>query len=153
MKKKEMPLGLRFAVIGRCFRTVMDDRLREHDVTGVQFSILRELRRHEEEGAGELYQRDLENVSHVTHPTMTEIIKRLERKGYIECRKSEGDRRHKCILSTARAKALCSEVSAAEDYAAQRILCGLTEEEISALERLLEKILVNVDMIKGENRE
>ena len=153
MKKNEMPLGLRFAVIARCFKTTMDDRLREHDVTGVQFSILRELQRHEEEGTGELYQRDLENVSHVTHPTMTDIIKRLEKKGYIECRKSENDRRHKCILPTARAKALCSEVSAAEDYAAQRILDGLTEEEFSTLESLLEKILVNVDTIKGENRE
>ena len=153
MQKNQMPLGLRFAVIGRCFKTTMDERLREHDVTGVQFSVLRELRRHEEEGAGELYQRDLENVSHVTHPTMTEIIKRLERKGYIECRKSESDRRHKCILSTERARELCSEVSAAEDYAVQRLFGNLTEEEFSTLERLLEKILVNVETIKGENRE
>lgn len=153
MQKKEMPLGLRFAIIGRCFKTVMDERLREHDVTGVQFSVLRELRRHEQEGAGELYQRDLENVSHVTHPTMTEIIKRLERKGYIECRRSENDRRHKCILSTVRAKALCSEVSAAEDYAVQRLFGNLTAEEFSTLERLLDKILVNVDTIKGETRE
>ena len=153
MKKNEMPLGLRFAVIARCFKTTMDDRLREHDVTGVQFSVLRELRRHEQEGSGELYQRDLENVSHVTHPTMTEIIKRLERKGYIECRRSENDRRHKCILSTERAKTLCSEVSAAEDYAVQRLFGNLTAEEFSTLERLLDKILANVDTIKGETRE
>ena len=152
MKKNEMPLGLRFAVIARCFKTTMDDRLREHDVTGVQFSILRELQRHEEEGTGELYQRDLENVSHVTHPTMTEIIKRLEKKGYIRCQRSESDRRHKCIVLTERARELCSEVNAAEDYAVQR-LCGcLTEEEFSTLESLLEKILSNVDTIKGENR-
>ena len=140
MRKNEMPLGLRFAVISRCFRTVMDDRLRE-------------LRRHEQEGSGELYQRDLENVSHVTHPTMTEIIKRLERKGYIECRRSENDRRHKCILSTERAKTLCSDVSAAEDYAVQRLFGNLTAEEFSTLERLLDKILANVDTIKGETRE
>ena len=151
--EKEMPIGLRFSLLHRSFKKQLDEQLKEKELTGVQFGVLGQLGRLERSGQGEVYQKDLELATHVTHPTMTEIIKRLERKGYIECRKSEGDRRHKCILSTARAKALCSEVSAAEDYAAQRILDGLTEEEIAALERLLEKILVNVDMIKGENRE
>ena len=80
--KSDMPIGLRFSLLHRAFLRQMDQRLLEKDLTGVQFGVLAALIRLEERGEAELSQRDLENASRVTHPTMTEIIKRLEKRAF-----------------------------------------------------------------------
>ena len=90
--KSDMPIGLRFSLLHRAFIRQMDQRLLEKDLTGVQFGVLAALIRLEERGEAELSQRDLENASRVTHPTMTEIIKRLEKKGFLLCRPGQLDR-------------------------------------------------------------
>ena len=79
--EKEMPLGLRFSILHRLFRKELDERLRESGLTGVQFGVLGQLRRLEDSGAEEVNQRDLENATRRGHPTMTEIVKRLEKQG------------------------------------------------------------------------
>ena len=109
--KYDLPYGMRFSILGRTFKRQLDQRLLEKDLTGVQLGVLKELERLEASGAAEVNQRDLENASHVTHPTMTEILKRLERKGFIRCCQSSHDRRHKCIFSTEKARQLQQEMS------------------------------------------
>ena len=74
MPEKELPMGLRFSLLHRAFRKKMDERLSEKELTGVQFGVLSALLRMEQVKTGEISQRDLEEVSHVTHPTMTEIL-------------------------------------------------------------------------------
>ena len=139
-----MPPGMRIAVIHRFFRQQLDQRLREQDLTGVQFGVLGALGRLESSGAAEVNQRDLERASHVTHPTMTEIIKRLERKGFISCRQSEADRRNKSISSTQRAKALKQEMAQVDD-SVFRLLCrGLDEGQVADFMRLTDVMLDNV---------
>ena len=75
--EKEMPIGLRFSLLHRSFKKQLDEQLKEKELTGVQFGVLGQLGRLERSGQGEVYQKDLELATHVTHPTMTEIIKRL----------------------------------------------------------------------------
>lgn len=149
--EEQLPVGLRFSILGRYFKRVMDERLKELELTGVQFGVLSALHRLESEG-GEIYQCDLEHCTHVTHPTMTEIIKRLEKKGYISCTKSESDRRHKCITSTERTKELCCQVNAAEIYAEQNLLGVLSEEEMEQLMSITDKLVRNVCCMKGEDK-
>lgn len=152
MMEEQLPLGLRFSILGRCFKRILDEHLKEMELTGVQFGVLMALHRLEDRGADEIYQRDLEHCSHVTHPTMTEIIKRLEKKGYISCTRSESDRRHKCIAMTERAKELCCQVNAAEMYAEQQ-LCGvLSEEEKMQLMQITDKLMRNACSMKGEDK-
>ena len=124
--KYDLPYGMRFSILGRTFKRQLDQRLLEKDLTGVQLGVLKELERLEAAGAAEVNQRDLENASHVTHPTMTEILKRLERKGFIRCCQSSHDRRHKCIFSTEKARQLQQEMS----YMDSAIL-GLMEKLIA----------------------
>ena len=80
MDQSNMPMGVKFAVIHRAFRREMDALLREKDVTGAQFGALRALDYLERERGGEISQHDLEEISRSTHPTMTEILKKLEKK-------------------------------------------------------------------------
>ena len=52
-------------------------------LTAVQLRVLGELSRSESKGVEEINQKDLEKALAVTHPTMTEIIKRLEKKNAV----------------------------------------------------------------------
>lgn len=147
-----IPLGLRFSVIGRSFKQQLDELLREKELTGVQFGVLAELGRLEHSGLGEISQRDLENASHVTHPTMTEILKRLVKKGFILCRPGESDRRCKLICSTEKAAALIDELRSADAKVFASLTEGLSGDEVSELLRLSDVMLKNTCR-KGKENE
>ncbi len=58
--EKEMPIGLRFSLLHRSFKKQLDERLKEKELTGVQFGVLGQLDRLERSGQEEVYQKDLE---------------------------------------------------------------------------------------------
>ena len=138
-----MPIGLRFSILHRSFMRQLDERLREKGLTGVQFGVLGQLRRLEKAGAEEVNQRDLEQATHVTHPTMTEIVKRLEKQGFALCRASARDRRYKCIRSTEKAEALLLEMKELDDSIFQSLCVDLSAEEVGVLLRLTDQLLKN----------
>ena len=141
--KHDLPYGLRFSILGRTFKRELDQRLLEKELTGVQMGVLKELERLEASGAAEVNQRDLEKASHVTHPTMTEILKRLERKGFIRCCQSSHDRRHKCISSTEKSKELRQELSHMDEAILAELSRGLSREQLDSLWEILDVMLDN----------
>ncbi|MBQ7472736.1 MAG: MarR family transcriptional regulator [Oscillospiraceae bacterium] len=143
MDQSNMPMGVKFAVIHRAFRREMDALLREKDVTGAQFGALRALDYLERERGGEISQHDLEEISRSTHPTMTEILKKLEKKGFIETRPSETDRRRKAIRQTDKARELSFAMSRADERTFEKFCAGFTEEQTAALEEMLDRLLQN----------
>ena len=149
--EKPMPMGVRFSLLHRAFKKKMDAMLSEKDLTGVQFGVLGALVRMERAGETEISQRALEQVSRVTHPTMTEIIKRLEKKGFIRCEVSQKDRRYKCISSTEKALSLKDEVAQVESETFQWLCQGLSREQIDELIAITDRMLENVraDWQKG----
>lgn len=150
--EQEMPMGLRFSVISRSFKQQLDGLLKEKELTGVQFGVLGQLGRMERGGSAGVTQHDLENASHVTHPTMTEILKRLEKKGFILCRPGESDRRCKLISSTEKARALAGEMRTADERVFASLTVGLSEEETRELIRLTDVMLKN-SCGKGKDNE
>lgn len=147
-----LPVGFRFSVINRAMKRQIDETMKQEELTGVQLFVLCELGRMEKEGA-EVNQRDLENACHVTHPTMTEIIKRLEKKEYIACRQSSTDRRHKCISSLERANGLKQHLDEADRYAFAALCQGLSEQELEVFLRASEVITQNAMNILGKGCE
>ena len=152
---KEMPMGLRFSLLHRAFKQQMDKQLSEHDLTGVQFGVLAQLKRLEEQGKTDISQRDLENASRVTHPTMTEIIKRLEKKGFINCHPRPGDRRYKIISSTALAAQLGEDMRKTEQEVMDWLSRDLSPEELDSFLTILDKLLCTALSCqeKGEENE
>lgn len=145
--KYDLPYGLRFSILGRSFKQQLDERLLEKELTGVQLGVLKELNRLEASGAVEVNQRDLENASHVTHPTMTEILKRLERKGFIRCCQSSHDRRHKCVSATEKAHHLQQELSDMDSAVLEKLSQGLSREQLASLWEMLDIMLDNAFQI------
>ena len=124
MCKRSVPRGLRFAILQKTIRRQMDEYVRETGLTGTQVGVLGELGRLERESAGEVTQKALEAAAHVTHPTMTELLKKLEKKGFVTCRPSERTTaarssppprgRTSCIMPSVFSTIACSRRSAAD---------------------------------------
>ena len=138
-----MPMGLRLSLLRRAFMKRLDARLQEQGLTGVQFGVLGQLRRLRRDGRAEINQRDLEAATHVTHPTMTEIVKRLEKQGFVVCAQSERDRRFKSILPTEKAAALQREMDELDESIYQELCRGLTPEETAVFRTVTDKMLDN----------
>ena len=149
----ELPYGLRFSLLGRFFKKRLNEQLMEKELTGVQLTVLKELEKLENSGAAEVNQRDLENISHVTHPTMTEILKRLERKEFISCRRSSTDRRHKCISTTEKARKLRQELSEIDTDVLNELSQGLSGEQVKQLVYITDVMLDNAFRFYGTGSE
>ena len=138
-----MPIGVKFAVIHRAFRRELDALLREKDLTGAQFGALRALDYLERERGGEISQRDVEEISHSGHPTMTEILKKLEKKGFIVTEASGTDRRRKTLRQTEKARELGRAMRSVDEETYEKFTAGLDAAERRALERMLDTLLQN----------
>ena len=140
MEKANMPIGAKFGVIHRAFRRELDSALREKGLTGVQFAALKAIE-HLERGGGEVSQRDVEALTRSSHPTMTEVLKKLEKKGFIEVRPSETDRRRKQIRSTDKACELDRAAFRVDEKTFDKFAAGLDEGQRSSLESMLDLLI------------
>lgn len=124
-----MPIGVKFSVLHRAFKRSVDEQVKQKGLTGVQFGVLAGLSRLEQCGQKEIRQRDLEQVSHVTHSTMTEIIKRLENKEFLVCHTGITDRRSKIISSTKKTTRLLQEMDEIDAIVFQKLSKGLNDQQ------------------------
>ena len=88
--------------------------------------------------------RDLEAAFHLTHPTVSGILSRLEQKGFIELRTDATDRRCKRIYVLEKGRE-CHEVmhqTIRENE--QRMTEGFTEEERKLFSDLLQRAIRNM---------
>ena len=141
---RPISLGQRFGFIGRSFKKKLDEMLKEEELTGVQFHVLSALVMLEDAGRDEISQKDLEQATRLSHATMTEIVKRLEKQGFVVCTPSERDRRFKSIRPTDRAAALQREMDELDESIFRELCRGLTAEEVDALRALTDKLLDNI---------
>lgn len=135
-----MPFGLKIAVINREFRRRMDEKAADMGLTWAQLRVLGSISRLEAAGREEIHQNDLERIEHVTHPAMTRMLRRLERKGLIRCVPSETDRRYKRVVCTEGTVGIHERILA-QDRAVLKELCRTFEpgqrEQLEGLVDLL----------------
>ena len=152
--EEHLPIGLRFSLLHRAFRRKMDALLCEKELTGVQFGVLMALVRMEKEGLEEISQRALEERSRVTHATMTEILRRLEKKGFLRMEQSRRDKRFKCIHALEKAYLLREEMAEAENETFSWLCRGLSGRQVEDLLASIDLMLQNAweDKQKGGER-
>lgn len=141
MCKRSVPRGLRFAILQKTIRRQMDEYVRETGLTGTQVGVLGELGRLERESAGEVTQKALEAAAHVTHPTMAELLKKLEKKGFVTCRTSEKDHRCKVVSSHREGARAGIRPSCFDDCVFTALCRGLSEGEIAEFLRITDVML------------
>ena len=145
----KIPLGARFSILHRSFRRRIDELMSGLGLTGAQGFVLCEV--HRMEAGGDVNQRDLERATRLSHPTLNEIIKRLESKGFVSCRVSERDRRSKCIESTPKAEEVFRSMDGIDRTVFDELCRGLSEEQISEFLKITDTMLNNaMDMYPSQ---
>ncbi len=140
-----MPFGLKIAIISRVFRKKMDEKASAMGLTYVQLRVLGSVSRLEEAGWTEIHQNDLEEIEHVTHPAMTKLLQKLEKKGFVECVPSSIDRRYKKITSTEKSSGIHKMILAQDKEVFEDLCRNFTQEQKQALLQMTDILLKNID--------
>lgn len=139
-----MPYGLKIAIINRAFRKRMDEKASNMGLTSVQLRVLGSISRLEATGQEEIHQNDLERLEHVTHPAMTKLLQKLEKKGFIRCTPSVKDRRYKKISCTGQSIGM-HKVILAQDAEVLAELCrDFTQAQKEAFLQMTDMVLKNI---------
>ncbi len=149
MCKRSVPRGLRFAILQKTIRRQMDEYVRETGLTGTQVGVLGELGRLERESAGEVTQKALEAAAHVTHPTMTELLKSWRKRALSPAAPAKRTTAAKVVSATERAHELHHAIGVFDDRVFTALCRGLSEGEVAEFLRITDVMLENA---KNERR-
>ena len=134
-------LGPRLRYLNNRITQYMDQQFLALDLTSTQSFILHHLSLHENEA---MYPKDIEKRFHLTHPTVSGVLQRLEAKNFIVIEPDRADRRCKRIRLTDRARR-CDEAVWHAFETLERLMCsGMSEEEQQTLLRLLDLASANL---------
>ena len=103
--------------------------------------------------------RDIEEAFHLTHPTVSGILSRLEKKGFIEFRPDEQDRRCKRIYVLPKGRECHETIHRTILQTEHQLVEGFTPEEQTQFTAFLERALANMgaaipyQLPKEENKE
>lgn len=116
--------------------------LNKHGVTGTQSDIVQYLLENSDK---EVYQRDLEKLFNQSNPSMTGILNRLEKKGFIIREVSIKDSRYKRIILTQKTYELVLEIKKDLLTFNNNYNKMLSESEKEELNDLLKKLYLNIN--------
>ena len=134
-------LGPRLRYLNNRITQYMDQQFLALDLTSTQSFILHHLSLHENEA---MYPKDIEKRFHLTHPTVSGVLQRLEAKNFIVIEPDRADRRCKRIRLTDRARR-CDEAVGQAFETLERLMCsGMSDEEQQTLLRLLDLASANL---------
>ena len=138
-----------------CGSNAMDNAMEKLELTGSQGRILAYLAHAKTPPCP----RDLEAEFHLTHPTVSGLLSRLEQKGFVQLRTDPEDRRVRRIYVLEKGR-LCHEVmhnTILENE--QRMVAGFTPEEQEVFSDLLQRAIRNMGAdptprrLKEDNQE
>ena len=136
-------IGAKLKVLSCAFGQEANRRAAEVGLTGSQSFFLSYLVHHRDQP---VYPRDLEREFEFSHPTVSGILSRLEKKGFVTFRAGETDKRRKQILITEEGLQAHGAVVRHLNDIEQQALSGMTEKEIAELHRLLSLAAENLGM-------
>lgn len=133
--------GLIFRRISHAAKKDTDNYLKKWDLTMSQAMVLEYLNNTPDI---ELTQRAIEQHFNLQHPTVSGILKRLEKNAFIATATSETDRRVKKIFMTEKAKQIDTLAKQRQAETEEMMVKGLTSEEVGKLRKLLQQVLTNI---------
>lgn len=124
----------------------MNCHLKKNDLTFSQFQIMAFLAHNCE---CDISQKKICDFLKVKHTSIIDVLKRLEAKGFIQRKTNSLNARSNCVTLTESGKKLMNEMKLERQYVNNLIYKDFTEEEKTQLERLLQKVLENIE--NGDN--
>lgn len=102
--------------------------------------------------------RDIEEVFHLSHPTVSGLLTRLEKKQFIELRPDSKDRRYKRVYLLPKGREVHQRILQIIDETEARLVTGFTQEEQREFMDFLERAIENMgqsapDFLKEEENQ
>ena len=142
-----LAIGQQMRIAHQAIHQHIDRKLSSLELTGIQSFVLRCL----SERSGEVvYPRDIEKQFHLTHPTVSGILQRLESKGFISILPDPDDRRCKPPTATEKAEQCHLRIRDTFHALEQETLQNFSPEEVQTLLRLLDRAIENLSEGKEE---
>ena len=126
--------------IHRAMRHFFECQIKKYDITPPQFEVLMTL--WQEDG---LFLSEIGRRLSRDGPTITGIIDRMEKKNLLTRKRSNRDRRIIQVILTNKAIEMKENLMKMQRQTSQDITKNLTTADIAMLEKLLQKILQNID--------
>lgn len=132
--------GGRIRLLHRGTCQAMNESLAQIGLTSAQGRIMFRLMHSKEH----LRARDIEREFCLSHPTVSGILSRLEKKGFIELRPDPADKRCKRIYVLDKASEFSSLMSETIEKNESRLVDGFTPEETAQFAAYLERAIGNM---------
>lgn len=131
-------------------RGKLDSYFARFGVSAAQWGVLRALQRAEAEGREGLCLKDLGQYLLVRPPSVTSLIDRLERTGWVTRKTASGDRRAKLVQLTAAGRQLLARVLEHHPAQIRALMGGLSPAEQRELQRLLERLSAHLEGLEAQ---
>lgn len=145
---KQMEFLRLFRLLHSTLRENVDRNIKALELTTSQLDVLICIA---EQGGGPVSQRRIEEKLQLTNPTVTGILKRLERKGFITRTVGARDRRYREVRLTGRCAQLAERLQPGGQAMLLRAFRDFTPEEFDSLNRMLERLLENCSGLKEQS--
>jgi len=140
--KERMPVGFMFKQINTIYEKEFNNRLRKLGITASQCAVLDYLFNSSIE---EVTQKDIEKALNLKNPTVTGLLKRLDENGFVLIVPSNKDKRCKNVYLTEKAYDIQRKMDMERKKLDKMLTIGMTKKEITALEKMLSRVLYNVE--------
>lgn len=127
----------------RALTTAFDNYLKDSGITVARGRVLLFLLKLPQ-GAS---QAEVTKHLRVEHPTAVRILDGLESQSLIKRLPSEADRRAKVIVLTEQGRTVGEEIAAASEVFLERILVGMSKDELELGTKLLGRVLANIEAL------
>ena len=132
--------GPRFRALHWCTDQIMSAALADMELTSAQGHIMGFIAHQSTPPCS----RDIEEAFQLSHPTVSGTLSRMERKGFIEFRPDETDRRCKRIYILPKGQECYARMTHTIDSTEQQILRGFTPEEQELFSQFLNRAITNM---------
>ena len=136
----ELRYGHLIRILQTCADQTMTGTLAEMELTAAQGHIMGFIHHSKQPPCA----KDIEAAFQLSHPTVSGLLARLEKKGFIELRPDETDRRVKRIYTQEKGQRLHEMVHEAIGRNEQRLVQDFTEEEKRVFQELLLRAIHNM---------
>lgn len=130
----------RFSIIHRQSSVYLDRQLKEHNITGSQYTHILVIC----ENPG-ISQEEISDKLKIDKGPVARTIKQFESEGYITRLISAGDKRQYQIYPTDKAKAVYESIHGIAGASESRLTKNFTEIEREVLKNLLDKVVGNLE--------
>jgi DNA-binding MarR family transcriptional regulator len=150
-RTSEPTIGYYVKVIHHVLEKQMNTFLKKLDLTKTQMDVLHYLARNSAAGKA-VKQKDLETYFHISNPSVSVMVDRLEYKGLLLRIKDDTDRRIRYLEPTEKAYSLMEEMHQAAVQVESEMLKGISESDVDSTRSTLKQIMNNMLESEGGSK-